>query len=278
MPLGAIFGYDGSPSATAAIDVGGRLLPQAHAWVAHLWTPPFASEALRRRLRATARSAGELVERTETEGEREAQRIAANGTTLARAAGLDAEPLVQRSWGGEGLVLAQLAEQVAADVVVVGSRGLGGAQALMGSVSDTAVHYSSRPTLVAPPALLADEWDALAEGPIVVGSDGSPGAHGALAAARHVFAGREIVVVTVGDEGADAPPQEGVTAEHVSGPERGSAKATADALTGAAAHRRAAAVVVGSRGRSGLRQVLLGSVAKETLHSAHRPVLVVPSP
>lgn len=278
MPLGVIIGYDGSPAATAAIDVGGRLLPSAHAWVAHLWTPPFASEALRRRLRASARSASELVERTEVEGEREAQRIAANGTTLARAAGLDAEPLVQRSWGGEGLVLAQLAEQVSADVVLVGSRGLGGAQALLGSVSDTAVHYSSRPTLVAPPALLADEYEALADGPVIVGSDGSAGAHTALAAAQHVFAGRQIVVVTVGDGEAEAPAVDGVTVEHVSGPERGSAKGTADALAGAAAHRRAAAVVVGSRGRSALRQVLLGSVAKETLQSAHRPVLVVPSP
>lgn len=276
MPLGVIIGYDGSPAATAAIDVGGRLLPQAHTWIAHLWTPPFASDALRRRLRATARSASELVERTEREGEREAQRIAANGTTLARAAGLDAEPLVQRSWGGEGLVLAQLAEQVSADVVLVGSRGLGGAQALLGNVSDTAVHYSSRPTLVTPPALLADEYDALAEGPVVVGSDGSAGAHAALAAAQHVFAGREIVVVTVGD--GETSAADGVVVERVSGPERGSAKGTAEALAGAAAHRRAAAVVVGSRGRSALRQVLLGSVARETLQSAHRPVLVVPSP
>jgi nucleotide-binding universal stress UspA family protein len=278
MPLGVIIGYDGSPAATAAIDVGGRLLPSAHAWVAHLWTPPFASEALRRRLRAVARSASELVERTETEGEREAQRIAANGTTLARAAGLDAEPLVERSWGGEGLVLAQLAEKVSADVVLVGSRGLGGAQALLGSVSDTAVHYSSRPTLVAPPAMLADEYEALGQGPVIVGSDGSAGAHSALTTAQHVFAGREIVVVTVGDGEAEEPAVDGVTVEHVSGPGNGSAKGTADALAAAAAHRRAAAVVVGSRGRSGLRQVLLGSVAKETLASAHRPVLVVPSP
>lgn len=276
MPLGVIIGYDGSPAATAAIEVGGRLLPQAHAWVAHLWTPPFASEALRRRLRATARSAGELVDRTEAEGEREAQRVAANGTTLASAAGLDAEPLVKRSWGGEGLVLAQLAEQVGADVVLVGSRGLGGAQAMFGSVSDTAVHYASRPTLVVPPALLAEEYDALASGPVIVGSDGSAGAHAALAAAQHVFAGREIVVVAVGDGHAETPAGAGVVVEQLPSSQGGSPKATAEALVAAAAHRRAAAVVVGSRGRSAMRQVLLGSVAKATLHSAHRPVLVVP--
>ncbi|WP_422749509.1 universal stress protein [Mycobacterium sp. WMMD1722] len=277
MALGVIIGYDGSPAATAAIDVGGRLLPQAHAWVAHLWTPPFASDALRRRLRATSRSAGELVERTEAEGEREAQRIAATGTTLARAAGLDAEPLVKRSWGGEGLVLAQLAEQVGADVVLVGSRGLGGAEAMFGSVSDTVVHYASRPTLVVPPALLAEEYDALASGPVIVGSDGSAGAHAALAAAQHVFAGRELVVVAVGDGHAEPAAGSGVVVEQVAPAPGGSAKATAEALVGAATHRRAAAIVVGSRGRSAMRQVLLGSVAKATLHAAHRPVLVVPS-
>lgn len=277
MPLGVLIGFDGSPAATAAIEVGGRLLPQAHAWVTQLWTPPFASEGLRRRLRASVGSAGELVERTEREGEHEAQRIAATGTTLARAAGLDAEPLVKRSWGGEGLVLAQLAEQVSADLVLVGSRGLGGAQAVMGSVSDTAVHYASRPTLVAPAPMLADEYDALAEGPVVVGWDGSAGSRTALAAAQHLFGGREIVAASVGQGIAEAPP-EGVVTEHVDGPSGAKEQFVADALTGLAAHRRAAAVVVGSRGLSAIRQVLLGSVARATLRCAHRPVLVVPGP
>ncbi|BBY17560.1 universal stress protein [Mycolicibacterium litorale] len=277
MPIGVLIGFDGSPAATAAIEVAGRLLPQAHAWVAHLWTPPFASEPLRRRLRASVGSASELVERTELEGEREAQRLASTGTTLARAAGLDAEPLVKQTFGGEGLVLAQLAEQVAADLVLVGSRGLGGAQAIMGSVSDTAVHYASRPTLVAPAPMLADEYDALAEGPVVVGWDGSGGARTALAAAQHLFPARQIVAASIGQGVAETPP-DGVTIEHLDAPSGAKEGAVADALTAFAAHRRAAVVAVGSRGQSAVRQVLLGSVARATLRSAHRPVLVVPGP
>jgi nucleotide-binding universal stress UspA family protein len=35
-------------------------------------------------------------------------------------------------------------------------------------------------------------------------------------------------------------------------------------------------IVVGSRGRSTVRETLLGSVARSTLHHAHRPVMVVP--
>lgn len=168
---------------------------------------PFASEPLRRRLRASVGSATELVERTESEGEREAQRVAATGTTLARAAGLDAEPLVKRSWGGEGLVLAQLAEQVSADLVLVGSRGLGGAQAFLGSVSDTAVQYASRPTLVAPAPMLADEYDALADGPVIVGWDGSGGARTALTAAQRLFPAREILAVSIGQGITEALPE-----------------------------------------------------------------------
>lgn len=279
MPLGVLIGYDGSPAAMAAIDAGGRLLPGAHAWVANLWTPPFASEAVRRRLRASARSAGELVERTEREGEREADRLAAAGTTLARAAGLDAEPVVKKSWGGEGLVLAQLAEQLSADVVLVGSRGLGRAQTLLGSVSNTTVHYASRPTVMVPSSMLADEYDALADGPVVVGWDGSAGAQAALAAAQHVFAGRDIVVVAVGDDpgGAEPPAGDRLVAVRIAARDS-SAKATSEALTTVGEQRSAAAVVVGSRGRSAVRQILLGSVATATLHSSYRPVMVVPGP
>jgi len=55
-----------------------------------------------------------------------------------------------------------------------------------------------------------------------------------------------------------------------------SARAVGDALSLCAKDRGAALIVVGSRGRSAARQILLGSVAMAVLHHAHRPVLVVP--
>lgn len=42
--------------------------------------------------------------------------------------------------------------------------------------------------------------------------------------------------------------------------------------------RAAAAIVVGSRGRGAMRELLLGSVAKAALHNVRRPVLVAPKP
>ena len=101
-----VVGYDGSQSASAAIEVGASLIPRAQAWIGHLWTPPLASHALRRRLW--------------------------KGT----AAGWDAQALIERAYGGEGVQLTQLASKLRPDLVVVGARGLGGAKAVLGSVSD----------------------------------------------------------------------------------------------------------------------------------------------
>ena len=170
MPTARVLvGYDGSPSASAAIDVAASLIPRAHAWIGHLWTPPFASEALRRRLWKGTAAVNEFVDAIEREGAGEANRLAALGITLAVAAGWDAQALVQRTYGGEGLQFTQLAEKLDPDLLVVGSRGLGGAKAVLGSVSDMVAHYASRPVLVVPHPLLMAERAAMIDGPVVVG-------------------------------------------------------------------------------------------------------------
>ena len=284
MTIRLIMGYDGSPEAGSAIEAGGLLFPGAYALITYLWVPPFASDKVRRRLRARARDLDDLVAMIEQEGEREAQRVVSMGVTLARAAGWEAEALVKRTWGGEGWRIAQTAEEVDADLVVVGSRGLGGTQAVLGSVSDLVVHYSARPMIVVPDPMLEAEHAALSKGPLVVGWDGSPGAGAAFTAAAQLFPERELLLVSVDtDTDTDPPPVEAdvlggrkVTRLRV---ERGRglrAHAVADALLGCARDRDAAVIVVGSRGRSMAREVMLGSVAMATLHKAERPVMVVP--
>ncbi|WP_431920935.1 universal stress protein [Nonomuraea jabiensis] len=285
MAIDVIVGYDGSPAAAAAIDTGAALFPQAHAWIMHLWTPPFASESLRQRLWTGAADINAFIEAIEREGEAEARRLAETGVRLARTAGWDAEPLVRRTYGGEGLYVAQLVQDMNADLVLLGSRGLGGARAVLGSVSDMVVHYTPRPVLVVPHPLLSAEQDVLANGPVLIGWDGSPGAEAAFAAAQRLFLGRDLVLVSV--DGAQSPspagsqpPVEGITVHRVdiasgSGP---LGRAVAEALASAGRSRGAAALVVGSRGRSAVREILTGSVAMATLHHAHRPVIVVPRP
>jgi nucleotide-binding universal stress UspA family protein len=230
-------------------------------------------------LRVTS-SLDQLSALLEREGAAEAERIVADGVSLAHAAGWQAEPLTHRGYGDEGLELARLAEKLRPAAVVVGSRGLSGARAVLGSVSDMVTHYSPAPVLIVPHPLLAEERQAVAAGPVVVGYDESDGAHGALAAARSLFPERELIAVTVPDEDVSGAGAEAAGAETVVldvGPPARGPRAVAEALAGFAAERKAALIVIGSRGRSAWRRIMLGSVAMAVLHHAERPVLTVPS-
>ncbi|MGV0745829.1 universal stress protein [Mycolicibacterium sp. XJ870] len=267
-----VVGYDGSPSANAAISTGSTLFPAAQAVVVYLCTPPFGSKGLRARLRHSARNVDELIDLVDKESDREAARLVDTGVTLARAVGWNPEALVKRTWAGEGLGLAQVAEELQPDVLIVGARGIGATDSKLGSVSDLVVHHAPRPVLVASQHMVSAEHEAVADGPVVVGVDGSAGADGAVAAAQQLFPSREVLSVAV-DDGDTGD----VGAVHHVPRFRGSgAGSTADALVAFADEQRAATLVVGSRGRSALKKVLLGSVAGATLQRTYRPVLVVP--
>jgi nucleotide-binding universal stress UspA family protein len=275
-----LVGYDGSPDAANALAIGARLLPGSAAHVVHLWAPPFASADLRRRLLRAATSLDQLSALLEREGAAEAERIAAEGVALAHAAGWQAEPLAHRGYGDEGLELARVTEKLRPAAVVVGARGLSGARAVLGSVSDMVRHYSPAPVLIVPHPLLAEERQAAAAGPVVVGHDESDGARLALAAATSLFPGRKLIAVTVADEEVGGERIDTTAVEtvllDVGRPVRGS-RAVADAVARFAAERKAALIVVGSRGRSVWREIMLGSVAMAVLRHAERPVLTVPA-
>jgi Universal stress protein family len=160
------------------------------------------------------------------------------------------------------------------------SRGLSGAEAVLGSVSDVVVHHATRPVMVVPYPLLSAEYAALADKPIMVGWDGSTGGQAALAIARLLFPKREVLSVSVDTDPGPVPAEMATDASIMTlriarGRGFGSA-AVADALNAFANDRDVAVLVVGSRGRSATREILLGSVAKTTLDNAERPVIVVP--
>jgi nucleotide-binding universal stress UspA family protein len=268
-----VVGYDGSLAANAAIRTGSALFPGADAVIVYLCTPPFGSKGLRARLRHSARNVDELIDLVDRESEGESARMVDLGVTLARAAGWTAEPLVKRTWAGEGLGLAQVGVELQPDVMVVGARGIGASDSKIGSVSDLVVHHAPRPVLVVSQHMLSAEHDAVSGGPVVVGVDGSAGADRALKAAEAVFSTRQVLTVAVDDgETGDVD-----AAHHVRRFRGSGAGSTADALVAFADEQRAATLVVGSRGQSGLKKVLLGSVAGATLQRTFRPVLVVPA-
>ena len=79
------------------------------------------------------------------------------------------------------------------------------------------------------------------------------------------------------EEGAARARQAGLSAEaHIA---RGTTPAEiARVLCDLAEDRGATLVVVGRRGQSRLKEVVLGSVSNAAVHDGRRPVLVVPSP
>ena len=56
-----IAGYDGSPDAAGAIELGASLLPGRRALIAHLWAPPFAASELRLRVTRRASTVQEMM-------------------------------------------------------------------------------------------------------------------------------------------------------------------------------------------------------------------------
>jgi len=154
--------------------------------------------------------------------------------------------------------------------------------------------------------------------PVVVAFDGSEESQAAVRAAAELFGHRPLVVLTVWEPGfaamaytptagemslaypppdpADVAAVDRAQSDHATAMAEAGAElarrlgATAEALPAAdemdvaetvaaiAEQRDASAIVVGSRGRGGIKRRLLGSTSQGLLHRTQRPVLVVRAP
>ena len=188
-----------------------------------------------------------------------------------------------------------------ADLVIVGSRGHGTiASLLLGSVSSEVVDHASCPVLVARSAALSR---------VVFATDESPSAQAAEAilAGWPIFAGLPIRVVSIVDvvspwttgidptlygqvlEAYDAELRESkaehkrIAADAAARLREGGRIADAEMRDGDAAseivvvaeQQAADLIVLGSRGRTGLTRLLLGSVARNVLSGSTASVLIV---
>ena len=135
--------YDDTKGARHAIDVAAALFAGRRAVV--LDVAPFltAAESIAE-TSAVAPNFGEV-------NEAEASARAQTGAELARAAGFTAEAradLDAPTW--EGIV--EVADEIGAAVIVLGSRGLKGVRELVeGSVSQDVARHARRPVLIVPP-------------------------------------------------------------------------------------------------------------------------------
>ncbi|MFI6226939.1 universal stress protein [Micromonospora echinospora] len=194
---------------------------------------------------------------------------------------------VRQVAGGPGATLVE--ESRRAELVVVGSRGLGGfAGLLLGSVSAQVAGHAHCPVLVVRPA----DRQVTADGPVLVGLDGSELAELAVGHAAEEAARRGVPLVLThvaapdarsADSAGDGQTADRLLAETAATvrqrhPELAVAERVlraaepASALVEASAD--AALVVVGSRGRGGFAGLLLGSVSQALVQHARCPVLV----
>jgi nucleotide-binding universal stress UspA family protein len=187
-----------------------------------------------------------------------------------------------------------------ADAVVVGRRGLGATRsALLGSVSNKLTVEAACPVIV------VGEGELPTSGPVVVGVDGSAFGAAALRFAigeasvrttsvRAVTAYQSPAVTLRADAELMARMQAALEAEAadvaaqaldgLATPEDRSVeveRVTVEGRPGEAILRHATdaqLIVVGSHGKGLVRRVLLGSVSREVLQDADRPVAVVDLP
>lgn len=273
---GIVAGYDGSPGSQEALDwavwearARGLVLTVCHACAPGRPVAPGD---------AAADLAWQYCER-----------VVAGGVQHARGAmgTRDVRPLLVS--GSPASALCEVSES--ADMVVLGSRGGGGlAGLLLGSVSSQVAAHARGPVVV-----VRGHWRPVpgyAPSPVVVGADGSGASQAAVAFAFAEAALRDVPLLAVcaladtpsvlgGGRLLEADFEEALAKCEADHPEvvvrrqvvQGSPRsALLDAAAGAQL------LVVGVRGRGGLRGMMLGSVSLAVLHHAPCPVAVAREP
>lgn len=299
---------DGSPSAAEAALVAADIASRAGATVQllHVWRITESGMGVgldAESWQYTFDTFEKLARETLT---READRVRAAGATVA------GQHLHQ---GRPGNGIQALADEVGADLIVMGSRGLGPIKRLaLGSVTDEVVHAATRPVLVVRNG--AASWPPAR---IVIGDDGSASAEATATLATTIgglYGTKAILVraypplpspfrmvdpvianVTRDDQrGLTPTPQQlrdeaigqaeqELTARAVALTTRLGSQPEVRVLTGtpadsllALAEENAgpALIAVGSRGLGPFQRLRLGSVSTKVLHAADGPVLIVP--
>lgn len=139
--------YDGTSGARRAIEWAGSFFQGSDVVVLHLWDSPALGGAF-------APAPGDAPSRRE-----QAVAIADEGVELARAGGLQPRRLVVGT-GVNWQSILLVAEEERAGMIVLGTRGLEGLEAALGSVSEGVVHHARIPVVVVQPARKAEAGDA----------------------------------------------------------------------------------------------------------------------
>jgi nucleotide-binding universal stress UspA family protein len=151
--------YDGSTDAQAAIERVGQLMPGADATVLVIWETVLEMMTRTGSLGMGFAMVGSFDDgETDAAIEKSAGDTAADGVERASAAGLTAQPRIANRQDDIADDILTVARDLDAEVIVLGTRGLGSVKSLMlGSMSHAVLHHADRPVLVIPSPALAEE-------------------------------------------------------------------------------------------------------------------------
>lgn len=150
-----LIAYDGSVDADAAIDRAAKLLPGQETTVLAVWEQ--IVDVLTRT--GSGFALGDVdYEAVDKSAEGHARELAEKGVQRAGAAGLTARAHVQARDTSIAESILAAADEVEADVIVMGTRGLTRFKSvLLGSVSHAVLQHADRPVMVVPSSEVAAE-------------------------------------------------------------------------------------------------------------------------
>nr|WP_070377409.1 universal stress protein [Rhodococcus sp. WMMA185] len=144
--------YDGSDNAKRAVEYAGRFIASDRAVLVTVWEPMARQAARMSGISGVMQPEWVPDEETEDVALGDAKATNTEGTELAEAVGLITEGRCVECTTTIWSAIVETADELAADIIVTGTRGTTGLRSLLqSSVADHVLRHSHRPVLIVPP-------------------------------------------------------------------------------------------------------------------------------